>query len=198
MIPVMKANGSSELTGFVEFPPNFEDVLVAMDKGLLLKDAYKEVAIENDETEMIKKGDIVVHVRTVKRLKIILPNSEEKNIRSIFFGEVYHCTAGSELLFLDILNKELVTGVELIKQYRNQLPLIQKLCDQPFNLIYDEKGNNKTLKRSLIWQVGKQFYIIVDNQLKEMEISEKDEQNETTILKHQGAYQTQIQIPPKK
>ncbi|CAI2184376.1 807_t:CDS:2 [Funneliformis geosporum] len=66
----------------------------------------------------------------------------DKDTRPIVFGRRDGSGHNYDRLFLDMVNKELITGEKLITQYHHQLPVMQEQ-NQVFSLVYD--GNVKGL-----------------------------------------------------
>ena len=201
LFPPIKDNGSSEVTGFVEFNTKLDSIKI-LDRGLECI-GYKEIANAYNVEKGIKEvGDIVIRplhnkLKGAKQLEIIVPRSK-KNVRTVIFKDCNY-SYGKEKLFIDMINKELITGKKWIEQYHNQLPKIHQYAqvrNQTFILVYDSEGDNQTFDNSLIWQIEEKFYIMVAEQLKEV-ISEKNQWGKHNNWQCKVVYQTQIQAPPK-
>ncbi|CAI2184689.1 6049_t:CDS:2 [Funneliformis geosporum] len=114
-------DGSTNITGFVELKEELKDNIKISPTG--------------------EKGDIEIildfnQFKNNNALKIILPVTD-KDTRPIVFesrSDIYN----NSKLFLDMVNKEVIEGEELINQYHQQLPIIQQQ-GQSFNLVYSDK-----------------------------------------------------------
>jgi len=162
----MKENGTSNITGFVEFKEELNSIKI-LTTGWEFT-GIKKLVNKDDESESngIKVGDILIYPyfeqfkSSNKKLEIILP-VVDKDTRPIVFKSTIVTYGGDGKLFLDMVNKEVIEGEELIAQYHEQLPVIQKYAqtsEQSFSLVYYDYVNiidfyetkNETFNNSLV------------------------------------------------
>ncbi|CAG8608375.1 5799_t:CDS:2 [Ambispora gerdemannii] len=114
---------------------------------------YKYLVTEDDKKTGEKIGDIRI-LPNYNFLEITLPVAD-KATRPIVFEDPSFGYDYDDKLFLDMVNKELITGEELITQYQQQLPVIQRQ-NQSFSLVYDKKETSVNIgKHAKIEEKGK-------------------------------------------